>query len=338
MAACSWPAPAPCAVRLGQTVSKHGPSCRNLSIVQPFGLAMWVSIASDAVCATALQQAVVDFGVVDTDALQAVLNIPETAAGFARALCTALRAARPAAEIGTMTNTAVLKDTAVQTALADDVVDSKTAEAMIAEALSMLDEANERERAADERARSWEGRAELGTTLLRAAEDRTDRAQAERQAAERLADTERVARLVAEQLLAAEAALADAAVEQAQHEYRARCPLEADLALWKALAGGRAGRGGRGRSPPNQSPPPPPPPPPAELIQLVLAVPIEREGDMSEAEALAILNVTHKSPKWLILQVHPDRHPDHQAEAKAATSRVNQARDVRCRHVTDWTQ
>ena len=50
----------------------------------------------------------------------------------------------------------------------------------------MLDEANERERAADERARSWEGRAELGTTLLRAAEDRTDRAQAERQAAERL--------------------------------------------------------------------------------------------------------------------------------------------------------
>ena len=79
--------------------------------------------------------------------------------------------------------------------VADDVVDLKTAEAMIAEALSMLDEANEGERAADERARSWEGRAELGTTLLRAAEDRTDRAQAERQAAERLADTERVARL-----------------------------------------------------------------------------------------------------------------------------------------------
>ena len=75
-------------------------------------MAMWVSIASDAVCATALQQAVVDFGVVDTDALQAV-NIPETAAGFARALFTALRAAPPAAEIGTMTDTAVLKDTAV---------------------------------------------------------------------------------------------------------------------------------------------------------------------------------------------------------------------------------
>ena len=40
----------------------------------------------------------------------------------------------------------------------------------------------------------------------------------------------------------------------------------------------------------------------------------------------------------ILSQVHPDRHPDHQAEAKAATSRVNQAHDVRCRHVTDWTQ
>ena len=72
---------------------------------------MWVSIASDAVCAAVLQQAVVDFGVVDADALQAVLQVPETAARFARALCTALRAAPPVAaaappataEIGTMT-------------------------------------------------------------------------------------------------------------------------------------------------------------------------------------------------------------------------------------------
>ena len=59
---------------------------------------IWVSIASDATCAAALQQAVVDFGVVDTDTLQAVLQIPETAAGLARALCTALQAAPPAAE------------------------------------------------------------------------------------------------------------------------------------------------------------------------------------------------------------------------------------------------
>ena len=67
-------------------------------------------------------------------------------------------------------------------------------------------------------------------------------------------------------------------------------------------------------------PPPPPPPPPqppqppplAELIQHVLAVPIEIEGQMSEAEALAILNVTHKSSKWLLLQLRPaDKHPHH---------------------------
>ena len=58
---------------------------------------MWVSIASDAACAAALQQALDDYGVVDTDALQAVLEIPETAAGLARALCTALQAAPPAA-------------------------------------------------------------------------------------------------------------------------------------------------------------------------------------------------------------------------------------------------
>ena len=49
---------------------------------------MWVSIASDAACAAALQQAVVGFGVYDTDTLQAVLQFPESAAGFARALCT----------------------------------------------------------------------------------------------------------------------------------------------------------------------------------------------------------------------------------------------------------
>ena len=35
---------------------------------------MWVSIASDGTCAAALQQAVVDFGVVDTDTLQAVMG------------------------------------------------------------------------------------------------------------------------------------------------------------------------------------------------------------------------------------------------------------------------
>ena len=77
--------------------------CSELYPSPNFGLAlaMWVSIASDAACAAALQQAVVGFGVVDTDTLQAVLQIPETAAGLARALCTALQAAPPAAEIMT---------------------------------------------------------------------------------------------------------------------------------------------------------------------------------------------------------------------------------------------
>ena len=49
---------------------------------------------------------------------------------------------------------------------------------------------------------------------------------------------------------------------------------------------------------------------------------------MSEEEALSVLNVSHKSTKWLLKQVHPDKHPDHRAEAEAATARVNQARDV----------
>ena len=46
-----------------------------------------------------------------------------------------------------MTDTAVL-DVATQTALTGDVVDISTAEAMIAEALLMADEAQERERVA----------------------------------------------------------------------------------------------------------------------------------------------------------------------------------------------
>ena len=71
------------------------------------------------------------------------------------------------------------------------------------------------------------------------------------------------------------------------------------------------------------------------LISLVLAVHIANEGQMSEVEALAILNVTERRPKWLLSQVHPDKHPDFSAEATAATARVNQAMDVRSRHVTE---
>ena len=42
---------------------------------------------------------------------------------------------------------------------------------------------------------------------------------------------------------------------------------------------------------------------------------IANEGQMSEAEALAVLNVTQRRPKWLLLQVHPDKHPGFEAEA-----------------------
>ena len=62
------------------------------------------------------------------------------------------------------------------------------------------------------------------------------------------------------------------------------------------------------------------------MITLVLAVPVANEGQMSEAEALAnILNVTERRPKWLLSQVHLDKHPEFRAEATAATARVNQA-------------
>ena len=46
---------------------------------------MWVSIASDAVCAAALQQAVEAYGIYDTITLKSVLQ--HDVAGFARALC-----------------------------------------------------------------------------------------------------------------------------------------------------------------------------------------------------------------------------------------------------------
>ena len=75
----------------------------------------------------------------------------------------------------------------------------------------MADEARERERAADERARLWLTKAELANGLLRKAEARADFAQVEKQAAERMLAAEQAARQMAEHMLAAEAALADAA-------------------------------------------------------------------------------------------------------------------------------
>ena len=85
-----------------------------------------------------------------------LLSAPTFIANFIRSEAAAAAAAgRHAAEIGTMTDASVV-DMGTQ-ATADDAVDTATAEAMIAEALRMVDEANERERLAEERARSWQG-------------------------------------------------------------------------------------------------------------------------------------------------------------------------------------
>ena len=48
---------------------------------------------------------------------------------------------------------------------------------------------------------------------------------------------------------------------------------------------------------------------------------------MTEKEALQVLNVTAKRPKWLLSQVHPDRHPEWRAAAERAAARVNEAMD-----------
>ena len=159
-----------------------------------------------------------------------LLSAPTFIANFIRSEAAAAAVAgRCAVEIGTMTDASVV-DMGTQTT-ADDAVDTATAEAMVAEALHMVDEAKERERLAEERACSLQGYAELGASLLRAAEDRTDRAQAAQQAAERSAAAERATKQMAEQLLAAEAALADAAEESARNEHRARRQAEAQRDL-----------------------------------------------------------------------------------------------------------
>ena len=144
-----------------------------------------------------------------------LLSAPTFIANYIRSEAAAAAVAARHADVGS------------QPALTSDVVETSVAEAMIAEAMCMLDEAQERERLADERASLWEGCAEFGTTLLKAAEDRTDRAQADRLAAERLAAAEHAAMQMAVQLLAAEAALADAAVERALNECAARAQAEA---------------------------------------------------------------------------------------------------------------
>jgi len=94
-----------------------------------------------------------NYGILDTASLQAVLLFD--AAGFARALCTALQVEPPAAQQSTATDEKVLMVDAASQTTDDDMVDTATAEAMVAEALSMVSEAEERKRAGEERARRW---------------------------------------------------------------------------------------------------------------------------------------------------------------------------------------
>ena len=57
---------------------------------------------------------------------------------------------------------------------------------------------------------------------------------------------------------------------------------------------------------------------------------------MTEAEALAVLMVSELRPKKLLFAVHPQRNPDRREEAEAAARHVNQAMDMRSRHITEW--
>lgn len=81
---------------------------------------MWVSIASEAACASTLRQAVDTYFIDDTWTLQRVLQ--HDAAAFARALCTALRAEAPSrSSTGNVTDTATMPTVSVGTeAVADE--------------------------------------------------------------------------------------------------------------------------------------------------------------------------------------------------------------------------
>ena len=168
--------------------------------------------ASEATLAAALQQLMRDWDIYDALTLQAVL---ENDAGFARALAPALwlllqEAGPSRSSTGTMTDGDAV-EASVQTCLAGNVVDTSTAEAMVAEATCMLDDADERAQLAEAHSRAWQDRAELASSLLKAEENRTDRARAQKLEAESWAAAERDARQVIQQLLAADAAVADAA-------------------------------------------------------------------------------------------------------------------------------
>ena len=60
-------------------------------------------------------------------------------------------------------------------------------------------------------------------------------------------------------------------------------------------------------------------------IKRVLGARVEWEGHMTSLEAVTILSVTldqSQSARWLLLQVHPDKHSQHKDKELAATSRL----------------
>ena len=131
--------------------------------------------ASEATLAAALQQLVMrDWDIYDALTLQAVL---ENDAGFARALAPVLwlllqEAGPSRSSTGTMTDGDAVVEAYVQTCLAGNVVDTSTAEAMVAEATCMLDDADERAQLAEARSRAWQDRAELASSLLNQSQGR----------------------------------------------------------------------------------------------------------------------------------------------------------------------
>jgi hypothetical protein len=182
-------------------------------------------MSSEAARAAALQQLMRDWDIYDELTLQAVL---ENDAGFARALAPALwlllqEAGPSRSSTGTMTNGDAVVEAGVQTCLTGNVVDTSTAEAIVAEATCMLDDADERAQLAEACSLAWQDRAELASSLLKADQNQKDRARAEKLEAESRAAAERDARQVLQQLLAAEGAVADAAEERAMHEHKAGC-------------------------------------------------------------------------------------------------------------------
>ena len=174
---------------------------------------MWVSIASDAACAAALQQAVEAYCIYDTITLKSVLQ--HDATGFARALCTALRAEAPSrSSTGTVPERIAVADAGSQTT--DDMIDVLTAEAIVAEASQVGDELAAKQAVAEHHASQLDCALSKAQAQLSRAEQRAKCENAAKEAAERRAEDWQAAWQAAEQRATDEAASCEAAEERAR--------------------------------------------------------------------------------------------------------------------------